>query len=254
KVNPDHWEFANVGFLRDQKHLLKTIVRHKPVPKHTQQSHPQTPSVGACVEVGKFGLEEIVERLKRDRNVLMKELVRLRKQQQTTNNQMQSMVERLHGMEQRQQQIFLSKAVNSPGFLSCFVQHQNETTKLIKEGSKKRRLKQDGVVSTGHNELPDGQFVKYQPMITLGNSSPPSETFSHGNGPGVTVPGQLFLPEVTRDQSIPLEAHSDVVATSPLANSDVVDANSYGQGLPYISDDLDMISNDAFIGAIDMVP
>ncbi|GKG23621.1 hypothetical protein Tco_0391657, partial [Tanacetum coccineum] len=124
------------------------------------------------------------------------------------------------------------------GFLSCFVQHQNETTKLIKEGSKKRRLKQDGVVSTGHNELPDIQIIKYQPLITLGNSSPPSETFSEGTGPGVTVQGQLFLPEVTRDQSVPLEANSDVVATSPLA---------IGQELPYKPDDLHMVSNDAFI-------
>lgn len=244
KVDPDRWEFANEGFLRGQKHLLKTIVRRKPASGHTQQSHPphpQTSSVGACVEVGKFGLEEEVERLKRDKNVLMQELVRLRQQQQTTDNQMQSMVQRLQGMEQRQQQMmsFLAKAVNSPGFLSHFVQHQNETTKLIKEGSKKRRLKQDGVVSNGHNESPDSQIVKYQPMITLGNSSPPSETFSEGSGQGVMVQGQLILPEVTGDQSAPLEANSDVVATSPLAND---------QELPYISDDLDMVSNDAFIG------
>nr|GEV59856.1 zinc finger, CCHC-type [Tanacetum cinerariifolium] len=147
---------------------------------------------------------------KKRQKLLMKELVRLRKQQQTTDNQMQSMVERLQGMEQRQQQMmsFFAKGVNSPGFLSHFVQHQNESTKLITKGSKKHRLKQDGVVSTGHNKLPDSQSVKYQPIITLGNSSPPSETFSQGSGSGVTVPG-LFSLEVTRDQSVPLEANSN---------------------------------------------
>nr|GEV59858.1 heat shock factor protein HSF8-like [Tanacetum cinerariifolium] len=197
----------------------------------------------------KFSLEEEVERLKRDRNVLMKELVRLRKQHQTTDNQIQTMMKRLQGMEQRQQQMmsFFAKVVNSPSFLSHFLQHQNETTKLITKGSKKCRLKQDGVVSTGHNELPDSQSVKYQPIITLGNSSHPSKTFSQGIGPGVTVPGQMFSPEVTRDQSVPLEANSNVVATSPLA----VIATSplaVGQELPYKPDDLHMVSNDAFIG------
>ncbi|KAI3762569.1 hypothetical protein L1987_53001 [Smallanthus sonchifolius] len=116
KVDPNCREFANEGFLCGQKHLLKTIVRRKSASGHPQPPQ-QTSSVGACVEVGKFGLEEEVERLKRDKNVLMKELVRLRQQQQSTDNQMQSMVQRLQGMEQRQQQMmsFLAKAVNSPG-------------------------------------------------------------------------------------------------------------------------------------------
>lgn len=172
KVDPDRWEFANEGFLRGQKHLLRSINRRKPAHGHNlqqpQQSHSQGSSVGACVEVGKFGLEEEVERLKRDKNVLMQELVRLRQQQQTTDNQLQTMVQRLQGMEQRQQQMmsFLAKAVQSPGFLAQFVQQQNESNRRITEANKKRRLKREDIAEGEHSAAPsDGQIVKYQPLM-----------------------------------------------------------------------------------------
>ncbi|KAL8053417.1 hypothetical protein ABFX02_05G069700 [Erythranthe guttata] len=173
KVDPDRWEFANEGFLRGQKHLLKGISRRKPAHGHSQhhQQPPniQTSAVGPCVEVGKFGLEEEVERLKRDKNVLMQELVRLRQQQQATDGQLQTMVHRLQGMEQRQQQMmsFLAKAMNSPGFLAQFMQQPNDNNsgRRISEGSKKRRLKQDEGVSEDVGPTTDGQIVKYQPMM-----------------------------------------------------------------------------------------
>ncbi|CAH9091956.1 unnamed protein product [Cuscuta epithymum] len=177
KVDPDRWEFANEGFLRGQKHLLKNITRRKPVhgQNHSQQQ-PQgqkSSSVAACVEVGKFGLEEEVERLKRDKNVLMQELVRLRQQQQSTDSQLQTMAQRLQGMEQRQQQMmsFLAKAVNSPGFLAHFVQQQQNdiSNRRIAEGNKKRRLKSDDQsVSPA-----DGQIVRYQPIKMKMDSPPP---------------------------------------------------------------------------------
>lgn len=156
--------------MRGQKHLLKNINRRKPAHGHgnqqPQQSHGQS-SVGACVEVGKFGLEEEVERLKRDKNVLMQELVRLRQQQQTTDSQLQTMVQRLQGMEQRQQQMmsFLAKAVQSPGFLAQFVQQKTESNRRITEANKKRRLKQEGIAENEHSAASDGQIVKYQPLM-----------------------------------------------------------------------------------------
>lgn len=156
--------------MRGQKHLLKNINRRKPAHGHSnqqpQQSHGQS-SVGACVEVGKFGLEEEVERLKRDKNVLMQELVRLRQQQQTTDSQLQTMVQRLQGMEQRQQQMmsFLAKAVQSPGFLAQFVQQKTESNRRITEANKKRRLKQEGIAENEYSAAPDGQIVKYQPLM-----------------------------------------------------------------------------------------
>ncbi|KAM0000783.1 putative transcription factor HSF-type-DNA-binding family [Helianthus debilis subsp. tardiflorus] len=238
KIDPDRWEFANEGFLRGQKDLLKTIVRRKPAAGHNNQSqlpHGQTSSVNRCVEVGKFGLEEEVERLKRDKNVLMQELVRLRQQQQATDNLMQSLVQRLQGMEQRQQQMmaFLSKAVNSPGFLAHFVQ-QNESAKLISEGNKKRRFKQEQAVSDKDNESVDGQIVKYQPMI---NDSP-NAMLRH------FVRLEEIIPP-TSSQSAPLEANSNVVATSPLADD---------QEFAHVADLLDGVPIDPNLVPLDGVP
>uniref|UniRef100_A0A1J3D1P3 Heat stress transcription factor A-1d n=1 Tax=Noccaea caerulescens TaxID=107243 RepID=A0A1J3D1P3_NOCCA len=179
KVDPDRWEFANEGFLKGQKHLLKTISRRKPAHGHGNQpshqhSNGQNTAVSSCVEVGKFGLEEEVERLKRDKNVLMQELVRLRQQQQSTDNKLQTMVQRLQGMENRQQQLmsFLAKAVQSPHFLSQFLQQQNqpnESSRRISDTNKKRRFKREGIVSNNKDDSsassPDGQIVKYQPPM-----------------------------------------------------------------------------------------
>ncbi|MQM11574.1 hypothetical protein Taro_044476 [Colocasia esculenta] len=168
KVDPDRWEFANEGFLRGQKHLLKNISRRKPSQIHNPppQPQPQNTSVGPCVEVGKFGIEEEIDRLKRDKNVLMQELIKLRQQQQTTDHQLQTLGQRLQGMEQRQQQMmsFLAKAMQSPGFLAQLVQ-QNDSSRRIAAANKKRRLPKGDGIMEGEHASSDGQIVKYQPLM-----------------------------------------------------------------------------------------
>ncbi|KAG2243459.1 hypothetical protein Bca4012_024069 [Brassica carinata] len=196
KVDPDQWEFANEGFLRGQKQLLKGIVRRKP--QNQQQTQFQNSSVvGACVvEVGKFGIEEEVERLKRDKNVLMQELVRLRQQQQATEHQLQNVGQKVQVMEQRQQQTmsFLAKAVQSPGFLNQLVQqnNNNDGNKHIQGSNKKRRLPGDEQENRckGHDEANglNRQIVKYEAAQTvlrqiLNRSSSPPRCESVSNNP-----------------------------------------------------------------------
>ncbi|CAK7338716.1 unnamed protein product [Dovyalis caffra] len=91
--------------------------------KVDQQPQQQNSSVGACDEGEKFGLEEEVEKLNRDKNVLMRGLIKLRQSQCDTDIQLQATVKRLQGTEQRQQQMmsFLAKAMQSrdlPNFAS----------------------------------------------------------------------------------------------------------------------------------------
>ncbi|KAG8485507.1 hypothetical protein CXB51_019067 [Gossypium anomalum] len=108
KTDPDKWEFANEG---------------------------------PCVEVGRFGVDGEVGRLKRDKQVLMMELVKLRQQQQSTRAYIQAMEERLQGTEKKQQQMmsFLARAMQNPAFLRQLMQQKEKRKELEEAMSKKRR-------------------------------------------------------------------------------------------------------------------
>ncbi|XP_039021801.1 heat shock factor protein HSF30-like [Hibiscus syriacus] len=134
KIDPDRWEFANEGFLGGQKHLLKTIKRRRNlVPSSPHQGG------GACFELGQFGIDEELERLKKDRSVLLAEIVRLRQQQQHSRYQVVAMEERLQNTERKQQQIiaFLAKALRNATFIQQFAQ-QRQVPGI--EIGRKRRL------------------------------------------------------------------------------------------------------------------
>lgn len=172
KVHPDRWEFANEGFLRGHKHLLKNISRRKPshAQDHEQHSQVQSSSDGSSIEAGKFGIEEEVEKLKKDKNVLGQELVRLRQQQQSTDLQFQTVGQRVHVMEQHQQQMmsFLAKAMQKPGFIAQLFHQPNESKMHKSGGNKKRRFpNQDEENLTRKLGIasPDGQIVKYRPLM-----------------------------------------------------------------------------------------
>ncbi|KAL1543303.1 homogentisate 1,2-dioxygenase [Salvia divinorum] len=117
KVDPDKWEFAHEGFLKGQRHLLKNIKRRK----STTTSTGNNSSIASqgCLEVGSFGLDGEIERLKRDKHVLSMEVVKLRQQQQQTSSDLREMELRLKGHEAKQQQTmtFLARAIKSPAFL-----------------------------------------------------------------------------------------------------------------------------------------
>ncbi|CAO2825767.1 unnamed protein product [Amaranthus hypochondriacus] len=138
KVDPDKWEFANELFLKGQKHLLKNIRRRKAT---SQNIAPTQNLESSCLELGTFGLDAEIDRLRRDKQVLMAELVKLRQHQQNTKSYLQLMELKLKGTEQKQQQMmnFLARAIQSPDFLHQLVHKKERRKELVEAISKKRR-------------------------------------------------------------------------------------------------------------------
>ncbi|KAG1334029.1 putative Heat stress transcription factor A-2c [Cocos nucifera] len=155
KVDPDRWEFANEGFLREQRHLLKTIKRRKP----PSCPPPRQQNLDPCLEVGRFGFDGEIDRLERDKNILMAEVVKLRQEQQTTKTHLQAMEERLHNAEQKQQQMmsFIARVVQSPDFLQQLLQQRERRKELEDVISKKRRRPIDRVPYHGEGETSESQ-------------------------------------------------------------------------------------------------
>ncbi|KAG6664838.1 heat stress transcription factor A-6b-like [Carya illinoinensis] len=164
KVDPDRWEFANEGFLRGRKHLLKSIRRRK-----TPQLQASQQALDTCIEVGRFGLEGEVDWLRRDKQVLMAELVKLRQQQQDNRTCVQAMEDRLRKTELKQQQMmsFLARAMQNPNFIQQLVQ-QKDARKELEEGKtkKRRRPLDQGPINLEVDELGQGgeNFVKVEPQ------------------------------------------------------------------------------------------
>ena len=143
KIDPDRWEFANEGFLRGHRHLLTSIRRRKAPsqPAPSRQAQEAQAQQGHCVEVGRFGLDEEIDRLRRDKQVLMMELVKLRQQQQNTRSHLQAMEQRLKGTEIKEQQMmaFLARAMKNPVFIQQLLQQKEKRKQLEEAISKKRR-------------------------------------------------------------------------------------------------------------------
>ncbi|MCO5556546.1 hypothetical protein L7F22_010095 [Adiantum nelumboides] len=131
KVVPNRWEFANEYFLRHQKHLLKEIRRRKSV--LTIQQQVCSPAGLPCLEMGKHGrLLEEIDSLKRDKCLLMSEVVRLRQQQLAAQEEIAVLTQRIHRSAHRQQLpvSYLVKATQNPASVVRLVQRSEQKKQL----------------------------------------------------------------------------------------------------------------------------
>jgi len=179
KVDPDRWEFANENFLQGQPELLKSIHRRKTAAAQPSMDGSQSALVhsNAAIEIGQFGgLKDEVEALKRDKNVLMLELVRLRQQQQWTDNELRSLAQRVNVAENRQVEMLhlFSRFLHNPGLLSQMLQAANKRGNRVGSskapGRRKRRNRDSDVTMDGmenDNEMESGtednQLIQYKP-------------------------------------------------------------------------------------------
>ncbi|KAK1417901.1 hypothetical protein QVD17_27036 [Tagetes erecta] len=142
KVDPDRWEFANEGFLGGQRHLLKTIRRRRNVVPLTQPKQ----------EIQVYGIEEELEGLKRDRSLLMAEIVRLRQLQQHSKDKLVAMENRLRTTERKQQNMmgFVAKAFSNPEFLHKYMdKYAHKEHEQIEIGRKRRLTMTPSVEQVG---------------------------------------------------------------------------------------------------------
>lgn len=166
KVDPDRWEFAHEGFLGGQKHLLKTIKRRRNVPQGMQPR-----GGGPCVELGHYGIDGEFERLRRDKNMLMAEVVKLRQQQQDSKNLIIAMENRLQATEAKQQHMmnFLAKAVSNPLFLQQYVEKHGTLMDPKKiEIGRKRRLTLSPSVDNFEDQVSDFTSQHQETCVNAG--------------------------------------------------------------------------------------
>ncbi|GAB4830421.1 hypothetical protein Ancab_020057 [Ancistrocladus abbreviatus] len=163
KIDPDRWEFANEEFLRGQWHLLRKIKRRRA----PSQPFSLQQGIEPCVELGQFGLDGEIDRLRRDKQVLIMELVKLRQQQQNTRGYLQAMEQRLQKAEMKQQQMmnFLARAMQNPSFLQQLAQQREKRKELEEALSKKRRRPIDqGPSSSQQSEESSHGVVEFSPI------------------------------------------------------------------------------------------
>ncbi|KAK9901681.1 hypothetical protein WJX75_008201 [Coccomyxa subellipsoidea] len=160
KSDPSAWQFSNEYFIRGRSELLHLIKRKN---KAAATVHDNNIVPGnSAIEVGSFGgVMDEVEALKRDKTVLMLELVRLRQQQQASEAEIRTMQAKVEKTEQGQQKImsFLQQAVSNPAFLHQLLNAHQANNRMSEEGRKRRRA-----VRPGEKADTSKALISYQPQ------------------------------------------------------------------------------------------
>lgn len=136
KIDSDRWEFVNEGFQGGKKHLLKNIKRRSRYNKQ-QQGGVNIPSPAT------LGLEAELESLKEEQNTLRVEILKLRQREEESKHQFNSVQERMHCAECRQQHMFnfFVKVAKDPKFVQRLSQKRRQQRELDRaEYRKKCRL------------------------------------------------------------------------------------------------------------------
>ncbi|XP_073275284.1 heat stress transcription factor A-3-like [Primulina huaijiensis] len=194
KIYTEKWEFTNEGFVRGKKHLLKNIHRRKSTQSSQQQmgsSFVSQNNTDQGVLEGEIGL------LRRERGLMMMEVVELQQEQKGMIQNLEEVNEKLKGAENRQKQMvaFLAKTFQNPAVLARLKQAKERSSITSPRKTIKFVKHQQQGTSTSDSS-PKGQIVKYKyelpvlhkPSVTSGFFDPvsieqlsrfPSQTEGH---------------------------------------------------------------------------
>lgn len=107
KQNPDKWMFGHDSFRKDRPDLLKNITRRRP-----KQANPTSTAVlphplaqNSIIELGNYGIEGEVKALKRDKDVLIQELVVTRRNEEQLRSKCTSLEGRISNLENTSKQM-----------------------------------------------------------------------------------------------------------------------------------------------------
>lgn len=183
KIGTDKWEFANEAFQQGKRHLLKNIQRRR-----SPQSQQIGSYIGPSSEAGNCELEIEVERLRKERSMLMQEVVDLQQQQRKTVSHAREVNQRLQSAEQRQKLMvsFLAKLFQNPAFLDRLKQ-KNEHREIGSPRGKRRLVTQHHhETGTSEDSLKEGQIMRFQSNwrnITIPSEEPELNPVSIKNSP-----------------------------------------------------------------------
>ncbi|XP_022841867.1 heat stress transcription factor A-1d-like [Olea europaea var. sylvestris] len=138
KIDADRWEFVNEGFQQGKIHLLKNVKRKN---QRTQIIHQKVASQ-SWLDSSEYGLENELEKLRKDQDILKMEILKLKKQQENKENYRSSIKDRLQNAETKQRNtvVYLVKVLKDPLFLQ-FIKKMRQKNVLNSVGMlKKRRL------------------------------------------------------------------------------------------------------------------
>lgn len=166
KIDTDRWEFANECFVRGKRHLLKNIQRRRSATQSQQLPSYYGGGGGSgspSGESSKLDLSTEVEKLRKEKSLLMQEVVELQQQHRGTADRVEVVKQRLQASEQRQKQMvsFLAKIFQNPAFVERLrqmkAQRELESSRMRRKFVKQKQ-QEGGSSSVGGIE---GQIVKF---------------------------------------------------------------------------------------------
>lgn len=145
KQNPDQWMFGHENFRRDKPELLRNITRRRPKPQANSTTAALVENAlaqKAVVELGNYGIEGEVKALKRDKDLLVKELVITRQAEEKLRNRCGNLESRMEALEK--------SSMRMQAFIMHYFSQVLQPYSQAMASRKRKRLP-----STSNADLPD---------------------------------------------------------------------------------------------------